>query len=314
MNTRQKIQAYRQAIEQGRLTRNEAKRHAALASLDNDAPPKPLIAPRSEGDTSDETEIKIYDHIDSWGGYWGISADEISAALEEVSTSRIRLRINSPGGEVLEAVAIYNLFADYAADVHVSIDSLAASAASFVAMAGDRVTMNRASEMMIHNAWGGVVGDAQAVRDYADILDRQSLKAARIYQARAGGPVDAWLDAMAAETWYSPEEAVEAGLADDVVPLKGKADADPATDGEKDEGEASNRWDLAMYTYGSRSEAPDPAMPSKISTDEAPEGTPDASAAEAADAQAVARQRRQTVDVARARLALASTTPERNKQ
>lgn len=306
MNTRQKVQAYRQAIEQGRLTRNEAKRHAVLAGLDNDAPPKLLTIPRSEGSTSDETEIKIYDHIDSWGGYWGISADEISAALQEVSTSRIRLRINSPGGEVLEAVAIYNLFADYDAEVHVSIDSLAASAASFIAMAGDRVTMNRASEMMIHNAWGGVVGDAQAIRDYAEILDRQTLKAARIYQARAGGPVDAWLDAMAAETWYSPEEAVEAGLADDVVALKGKPDPDSAAD-DTDDAEASNRWDLAMYTYGSRADAPDPAMPSKISTDEAPEAAPNASAAEAADAKAVARQRRQTVDVARARLALAST-------
>lgn len=247
--------------------------------------PRQITRPRAEDD--DETEIFLYDAIDSWGGYWGINALEVAAALEEVDTDTIRLRINSPGGEVLEAIAIYSMFVDYPADVIVQVDAMAASAASFVAMAGDHRIMNRGAEMMIHNAWGWERGDANAMRAYADMLDRQTMKAAKIYKARAGAEIDDWLEAMNDETWYSDEEAVEAGLADEAIPFKEKPDAEES-------GDVENRWhgrQLFKYDTG-RSGAPAPSIPGAKSTSAAPEAAPEEPAApDAADPSAEARQR-----------------------
>ena len=108
--------------------------------------------------------------------------------------------------------------------------------------------MARNSELMIHDAWGLCVGNAADMRDLAGRLDHFSDNIASVYADKAGGDVATWRAAMAAETWYSAEEAVEAGLADRVVTRK----AD----------DAKARFDLSIFNYPGRDAAPDPAAPS----------------------------------------------------
>lgn len=192
-----------------------------------------------------ETHIYIYNEI----GYWGITADDFSEALDEVTTGRVTLHINSPGGSVFEGVTIYNTLRDHPARVDVMIDGVAASAASFIAQAGDTITMNRGAEMMVHNAHGQVQGDSAALRDMANMLDRQNRKIAGIYQDRAGGPVEHWLGVMDAETWYDPTEAVQAGLADRAV-----VDSDQSKDDKR------NGYDLSVYNFAGRSASPAPVL------------------------------------------------------
>jgi len=198
--------------------------------------------------TDDVAEIYIYDEI----GYWGVTAKDFVDELREVTASRIELHINSPGGDVFDGIAIYNALQQHAAQVRTTVDALAASAASFIAMAGDEIVMTRNATMMIHEPFGLAVGDAADMRDMADRLDKMGDNIAGIYADRAGGSVEDWRAAMVAETWYDADEAVEAGLADEVT---GK----PADD---DAQEAANSWDLSVFTYQGRQDAPRPAFPS----------------------------------------------------
>jgi ATP-dependent protease ClpP protease subunit len=123
---------------------------------------------------------------------------------------------------VFAGLTIANRLREHKATVNVTVDGVAASIASVIAMAGDTVTMARGSQMMIHNprawSWAGPA-DMRKMADVLDQLARDSI--ADAYRAKAGGEVADWLDRMAAETWYGPAEAVAVGLAD-------VADADPA--------------------------------------------------------------------------------------
>ncbi|MCK9496753.1 MAG: Clp protease ClpP [Dehalococcoidia bacterium] len=185
---------------------------------------------RIENAASDEADIYLYSPI---GGWFGITADEFVRDLREVDASRINLHINSPGGEVFDGIAIHNALVNHAASVTVFVDGLAASAASFIAMAGDRVVMAKHATMMIHDPWGFTVGDARDHRKQADLLDRLGDTIADIYLDRAGGTRQHWRDLMLEETWYSDREAVEAGLADEVA-----GDA-----------EAEDRFDLSVFDF-----------------------------------------------------------------
>lgn len=160
--------------------------------------------------SKDETEVFIYDEI----GFWGVTAADFIKDIRDISTPKITLRINSPGGDVFDGVAIYNAIRRQDAEVNVFIDGLAASAASFIAMAGDTVTMSPKSQMMIHDAWGLVIGPADDMRKMADMLDKTSDNIASIYADRAGGTVEEWRGKMRDESWFSDQEAVDAGLAD----------------------------------------------------------------------------------------------------
>lgn len=180
--------------------------------------PHPIRAELGVGETDDPAVAKLflYDPIDSWGGYWGTSAKEFVEALAGLptDTNEIRLHINSPGGEVYEGIAIMNALRNHPAKVVAVVDGLAASAASFVAAAADEVVMGRNSELMIHDAWGIVMGPAADMRYMADRLDSLSNNIASVYQRKAGGTVDEWRATMIDEKWFSDQEAVNAGLAD----------------------------------------------------------------------------------------------------
>ncbi len=191
-------------------------------------------------------DVYIYDTIgEDWFGE-GVSAKSFAAQLSDLDVDQINLFLNSPGGAAWDGLAIMNALRRHKATVNVTVDALAASAASVIAMAGDHITMNRGAELMIHDASGWAMGNAQDMRDTADVLDKLSNSYADAYAARAGGDRGVWRDRMTAETWFTAEEAVLAGLADEWV------DA-PA---------AAARFDQARarFRHHSRADAPAPVM------------------------------------------------------
>ncbi|MBN9795648.1 hypothetical protein DMP17_44845 [Pseudonocardia sp. TMWB2A] len=130
--------------------------------------------------------IELYDEI----GIWGTTAKSFVNELKDLDTKTIELHINSLGGDAWDGIAIYNALRDHSAKVIVTVDGLAASAAGLVTMAGDEVIMNRHSELMIHEAWGMCMGNAEAMADMVTRLDKISANIAAVYADRAGGTVD----------------------------------------------------------------------------------------------------------------------------
>jgi len=187
-------------------------------------------------------EIAIYEEI----GYFGVTAGDLLDELKALDVTRIDVRINSPGGDVWDGLAIYNSLRDHPAAVTTYVDGLAASAASIIVQAGDHRVAAKASEVMIHEAWGLVVGNASDMRDAAQRLDQASGMIAGVYADRAGGTVDGWREAMRAESWYTGAEAADAGLVDEVA---GAAS-----------GDQSNSWDLSIYAHAGRERAPAPVI------------------------------------------------------
>jgi ATP-dependent protease ClpP protease subunit len=158
-------------------------------------------------------EMYLYGDI----GEWGITAADFVQQLNSITATAITLHLNSPGGEVFEGQAIRNKLMDHPAHIEVRIDALAASIATIIAMAGDRIVVNRQGRMMIHDASGLVVGNAADMRALADVLDAVSNDMAGVYATRAGGTPKEWRARMKAETWFSAEEAVAVGLADEAI-------------------------------------------------------------------------------------------------
>lgn len=170
------------------------------------------------------TEILLYDEI----GYWGVTDKDFALALAQAGNGPIKLRINSPGGDVFHGYAIYNMLVAYPADVHVVIDGLAASAASFIAMAGTTISMAETSMLMIHNAWGIVVGDRNDMLETAAVMEKIDGQLAAIYATKSGKQAPDVSAMMDAETWFTSNEAKIAGLCDDVLALPKPAAASNA--------------------------------------------------------------------------------------
>jgi ATP-dependent protease ClpP protease subunit len=195
--------------------------------------------------SEDEAEVMLYDEI---GGWWGYTADEFIAELRGVTAPNLRVRINSPGGSVFEGIAIANALRSHPANVTVQVDGIAASIASVIAMAGDRIEMAPNTMLMIHDASGLCVGNATDMQEMAELLDLISDNIADAYAARAGGTRAEWRDRMRAETWYLPDDAVEAGLADEATTTP-KAGTPAEPDGDEPEPEMARAYDLAAYGY-----------------------------------------------------------------
>lgn len=168
-----------------------------------------------------EAEVMLYDDI----GAWGISARQFArdlAALGDVS--QINLRIHSGGGDVMDGTAMYNILRGHSARVVVYIDGMAASMASVVAMAGDVIYMPANATMMVHKPWGGQVGDADDMRDYADLLDKVEGTLIQAYARKTGKTPEDIAAMLKKTTWMDGNEAVAAGFADQVLePLKAAA-------------------------------------------------------------------------------------------
>jgi ATP-dependent Clp endopeptidase proteolytic subunit ClpP len=171
------------------------------------------------------SRVDIYDEIGG-GSFFepGISASTFVADIAAVKGD-LEVHINSPGGNVFEALAIYNALAQRPAWVTTVVDGLAASAASFIAQAGRLRIVAPGAMVMIHDAQGLSIGNAADMRETADLLDKASDNLAGIYATHTGRPADDWRAAMQAETWYTAQEAVEAGLADRLAERPASDDA-----------------------------------------------------------------------------------------
>lgn len=179
------------------------------------------------------TQVSIYDEI----GFFGVAAGEFMAEMTGINGD-IELHINSPGGDVHDGLAIYNQLKQRKGSVHVIVDGLAASAASFIAMAASpgKLEMAPHSQMMIHNGFSMAIGDAADLRKTADLLDMVTGEIASIYGERSGKSVDYWLGKMAAETWFTDKQAVAEGLADGI----------------HGESAPDNAWDLSVYSRATK--------------------------------------------------------------
>lgn len=178
-------------------------------------------------------QISIYDEI----GFFGVSASDLMADLAGV-VGPIDVHLNSPGGEVNEGLAIYNCL--MARDgVTIYVDGIAASIASVIAMAGDTIRIAPSAQMMVHNPFSGMIGDADDFRAMADQLDENRDNVARIYAARAGGTPEHWKKVMKATGWYRGQEAISAGLADELTELKAK--------GKNSVAASATNFDMSVY-------------------------------------------------------------------
>lgn len=161
--------------------------------------------------SNDVHELEIYDAIDS---YWGVSALDLVNQLKGVKAKQIVVRLNSPGGSVFDGMAIYNALRRHEASIKTVVDGLAASIASIIMLAGDEIEIGTGGMVMIHNAWGVSLGNASEMRKTADTLDKIDNQLVAMYSARMGVPEDQVRDMLAAETWFTADEAVAAKLVD----------------------------------------------------------------------------------------------------
>lgn len=178
----------------------------------------PALRAAAEEGEKDNT-ISIYETIgfDFWTG-GGVTVKRIDAALRSIGKNKdVVVNINSPGGDVFEGLAIYNRLREHKAKVTVNVLGLAASAASFIAMAGDEVRIARAAFFMVHNAWLCACGDRNFLREIADWLEPFDNTIADIYAVRTEIELAELIKQMDAETWIGGKQAVDTGWADDFL-------------------------------------------------------------------------------------------------
>lgn len=177
---------------------------------------------------ADESTIYIYDAIDT---FFGINAQEFVSELAAIKSPTINLRINSPGGDVFDARAMATAINNHPSKIVSHIDGLAASAATYIALAADEVRMSEGGFFMIHNAWTLAFGNSADMRAMAGLLDKIDATIVNDYAKKTGKSADeigAW---MASETWFTAQEALDNKFVDSITP------------GVK----AQNNWDLAAY-------------------------------------------------------------------
>lgn len=196
---------------------------------------------RIQNKATDKPEIFIYDEI----GYFGHTAKGFSDDLGEITADEMTVHLNSPGGDIFDGLAIYQALKSHPAKVTVKVDGLAASIASVIAMAADKLVMAPKATMMIHDGWSMSVGNAGDMRKMADLLDKQSDIIASVYADRSGQPTDFWRDRMRDETWYNAQEALDAGLIDEV---------------EGQEKKVEEAFDLSVFAHAGRDNAPEPVL------------------------------------------------------
>ena len=200
-------------------------RHAALpipAHRDVAALTKPQVFDRWTEDGAGIRAVERGDNVitmfetigeDYWSG-GGVTAKKVASQLRAIGDRAVEVQINSPGGDMFEGIAIYNVLREHPQNITVKVMGMAASAASIIAMAGDTIEIGAASFIMIHNCWVLAMGNRHDMRDTADFLEPFDQAMVDLYSARAKqDPKDIakWMDA---ETFMSGSQAIERGFAD----------------------------------------------------------------------------------------------------
>lgn len=183
----------------------------------------------------------------------GVAPESFVRAIRALTVPVINLRVNCPGGSVFAARSIEQALREHPARVVAHIDGYAASAGSFIVMAADEIVMAPGALMMIHNGWTFAMGDAVELRATADLLEKVDGTLVQTYAARSGADPKVIADWMAAETWFTAEEAVAEGLADTIAA--------------QEQASAQARWNLSAYTRA-------PALPQDSRPEPAPAPPP----------------------------------------
>lgn len=205
-----------------------------------------IEAKAKKGTEPTSADVYVYGTI---GGSWfdeGPAADQFVKDVAALDVDTINLYVNSPGGSVFDGLAMRNALIRHPANVIANVDGIAASAASYLITGGDTVVMGANSQLMIHDASSYAGGNAADLRKTASVLDSLSDNIASMYAEKAGGDKADWRALMLAETWFSADEAVTAGLADSKSSRKADDDA-------------TNSFDLSIFAFAGRDAAPAPA-------------------------------------------------------
>lgn len=182
---------------------------------------------------------------------WDITADKVATEIAKADGEDLTIALNSNGGDVYEGIAVMNALRSYKGQVTIIIEGLAASAASFIAVGGaDRIVMRPTAELMIHEAWTDAWGNASDLTKKAADLERISANLAGIYADKAGGDAAEWRAQMQAETWFTAQEALDAGLVDAVEDGRAPAAAD----------NRQRSKVFAQFRYSGRRDAPAPKI------------------------------------------------------
>lgn len=163
---------------------------------------------------SDSAEISIHDEI----GVWGVSALEFIAQLKTIESPKLALSINSPGGSVIDALAIFNALRASGKSITVKVLGIAASAASYLMLAGDHVQMPANTFAMLHSPLAGAYGHADELREVADVLDKIGATLQATYVKRTGKSEEEIAALLAKDSWLTAQECLELGLCDEVLP------------------------------------------------------------------------------------------------
>ncbi len=201
---------------------------------------------RSETIDGGECTLWIYDVIDKW---WGVSAEAVGEALESFSGADVAVRINSPGGDVFEGRAIQTLLKQYSGKVTIMIDGVAASAASTVALGGNKRVIADGAFFMIHNSMTVVWGNKEEMRETADFLEKIDGAIGKDYAVATGESreqIETWMNE---ETWFDAEEAKQHGFVDEIF-----------TDDTEDEATNRSTWNLSAYGNTPKSLAEKPKL------------------------------------------------------
>ncbi|EMJ9261497.1 head maturation protease, ClpP-related [Klebsiella variicola] len=199
--------------------------------------------------SDNDNTISIFDVVGR--DYWdeGVTAKRISGALRSMNGADVTVNINSPGGDMFEGLAIYNLLREYQGKVTVKVLGIAASAASIIAMAGDDIQIGRGAFLMIHNCWVVAMGNRHDFAELSTSLEPFDTAMADIYSARSGLDIATVQQLMDAESYIGGSDAVEKGLADSLL------SADAVSDGDDSPSSALRKLDaLLAKTNTPRSE------------------------------------------------------------
>lgn len=156
-------------------------------------------------------EICLYEEINTW------SVRSIVERLQAAPEAPVNLRINSPGGDVQEGFALTSALRTHRGHKTCVVEGVAASAATFPLTACDLVQMHPASMIMLHGPWGGAGGTADEIQNYAEVLRKMESLMIGMYQKRSGADEETVRSWMARDTWMTPQEALEAGLCDEIL-------------------------------------------------------------------------------------------------
>ena len=187
-----------------------------------------------ENKTTEEATVYIYDEI-SW---FGINAEQFVKDLNDLKSKITNIRINSPGGSVFDGTAVFNAIKQHKSKTVTHIEGLAASISSVIALASDEVRMAENAFLMIHDPWSIVIGNADTMREEAELLDKVGGVIAKTYEDKTGKDEKEIKEFMSAETWMTAEEALEMGFIDVIEEI------------EKDEKAKATLFDLSVFAKG----------------------------------------------------------------